>query len=88
MKKFRAVIASVFTALTLICASAMNTFAATLGKSVVVNPGSIDNGNGNSNSNAVQTGDNSQTIIFIIAGVAVVALAVIIISIVASKKKK
>lgn len=86
MKKFRAVIASVFTALTLICVSAMNTFAATLGKSTVVNPGSISNNNGNSN--AVQTGDNSQTIIFIVAGVAVVALAVIIISIVASKKKK
>lgn len=86
MKKFRAVIASVFTALTLICASAMNTFAATLGKSTIVNPDNISNNNGNSN--AVQTGDNSQTIIFIVASVAVVALAVIIISIVASKKKK
>ena len=81
MKKFRAVIASVFTALTLICVSAMNTFAVTLGKSTVVNPDSINN-------NTVQTGDNSQTIIFIVAGVAVVALAVIIISIIASKKKK
>ena len=81
MKKFRAVIASVFTALTLICVSAMNTFAATLGKSTVVNPDSINN-------NTVKTGDNSLTIIFIVAGVAVVALAVIIISIIASKKKK
>ena len=84
MKKFRAVIASVFTALTLICVSAMNTFATTLGKSTVVNPDSINN-------NTVKTGDNSQTIIFIVAGVAgvaVVALAVIIISIIASKKKK
>lgn len=72
---------SVFTALTLICVSAMNTFAATLGKSTVVNPDSINN-------NTVKTGDNSQTIIFIVAGVAVVALAVIIISIIASKKKK
>lgn len=81
MKKFRAVITSVFTALTLICVSAMNTFAATLGKSTVVNPDSINN-------NTVKTGDNSQTIIFIVAGVAVVALAVIIISIIASKKKK
>ena len=79
MKKFRAVIASVFTALTLICVSAMNTFATTLGKSTVVNPDSINN-------NTVKTGDNSQTIIFIVAGVAVVALAVIIISIIASKK--
>lgn len=82
MKKFRAVIASVFTALTLICVSAMNTFAVTLGKSTVINPDSINN------NNTVQTGDNSQTIIFIVAGVAVVALAVIIISIIASKKKK
>ena len=81
MKKFRAVIASVFTALTLIFVSAMNTFATTLGKSTVVNPDSINN-------NTVKTGDNSQTIIFIVAGVAVVALAVIIISIIASKKKK
>lgn len=81
MKKFRAVITSVFTALTLICVSAMNTFAATLGKSTVINPDSINN-------NTVKTGDNSQTIIFIVAGVAVVALAVIIISIIASKKKK
>lgn len=81
MKKFRAVIAFVFTALTLICVSAMNTFATTLGKSTVVNPDSINN-------NTVKTGDNSQTIIFIVAGVAVVALAVIIISIIASKKKK
>ena len=75
------IIASVFTALTLICVSAMNTFATTLGKSTVVNPDSINN-------NTVKTGDNSQTIIFIVAGVAVVALAVIIISIIASKKKK
>ena len=67
--------------LTLICVSAMNTFATTLGKSTVVNPDSINN-------NTVKTGDNSQTIIFIVAGVAVVALAVIIISIIASKKKK
>ena len=52
MKKFRAVIASVFTALTLICVSAMNTFATTLGKSTVVNPDSINN-------NTVKTGDNS-----------------------------
>jgi|GEM_PF-573079 len=81
MKKFGAVIASVFTALTLICVSAMNTFATTLGKSTIVNPDSINN-------NTVKTGDNSQTIIFIVAGVAVVALAVIIISIIASKKKK
>lgn len=81
MKKFRVVIASVFTALTLICVSAMNTFATTLGKSTIVNPDSINN-------NTVKTGDNSQTIIFIVAGVAVVALAVIIISIIASKKKK
>ena len=80
MKKFRAVIASVFTALTLICVSAMNTFAATLGKSTVVNPDSINN-------NTVKTGDNSQTIIFIVAGVAVVALAVIIISIIASFRR-
>lgn len=81
MKKFRAVIASVFTALTLICVSAMNTFAVTLGKSTVVNPDSINN-------NTVQTGDNSQTIIFIVAGVAVVALAVIIISIIAEQKEE
>ena len=75
MKKFRAFIASVFTALTLICAS-----AAELGKSTIVKPDDINN--------TVKTGDNSQTIILIVAGVAVVALAVIIISIVASKKKK
>lgn len=80
MKKVRAVIASVFTALTLICASAMNTFAAELGKSTIVKPDDINN--------TVKTGDNSQTIILIVAGVAVVALAVIIISIVVSKKKK
>lgn len=80
MKKFRAVIASVFTALTLICVSAMNTFAATLGKSTVVNPDSINN-------NTVKTGDNSQTIIFIVAGVAVVALAVIIISLLRAKRR-
>lgn len=77
MKKFRAVIASVFTALTLICASALNAFAATLGNSVL--PGS--------DSKVPTTGDDS-TLIIIVATVAIVALAVIIISIIASKKKK
>lgn len=81
MKKFRAVIASVFTALTLLCVSAVNTFAATLGNSVL-------DGNDINNSNTVATGDNSQTLIIIGVAVAVVALVVIIISIIASKKKK
>lgn len=80
MKKLRAVILSVFTALTLICASAVNTFAATLGESTIVKPD-------NSITGTVQTGDDP-TLVIIISAVAVVALAVIIISIVASKKKK
>lgn len=77
MKKFRAIITSVFTALTLLCVSAVNTFAATLGKSVL-----------NDGKNVVATGDESKTLIIIISAVAIVALVVIIISIVASKNKK
>lgn len=80
MKKFRAVIASVFTALTLLCVSAVNTFAATLGNSVL-------DGSDGKVPGTVATGDDP-TLIIIIAAIAVVALAVIIISIIASKKKK
>lgn len=80
MKKFRAIISFVFTSLTLLCISALNTFAATLGNSVL-------DGNDSKVPGTVATGDDP-TLIIIIAAVAVVALAVIIISIIASKKKK
>lgn len=80
MKKFRAVIASVFTALTLLCVSAVNTFAATLGNSVL-------DGSDGKIPGTVTTGDDP-TLIIIISVVAAVALAVIIISIISIKKKK
>lgn len=70
MKKLRVLISSAFIALSLICASAMNAFAASESGLGVVN-----------------TGDDN-TLIYIIAGVAVVALVVIIVSIVLSRKKK
>ena len=71
MKKFRAVIASVFTALTLICVSAMNTFATTLGKSTIVNPDSINN-------NTVKTGDKFYYLIALLVVLMVVLVILLI----------